>query len=122
MSFQNDSNIIYSLEVEDVRICHLGYYKKDSLNEEQIKEIGNVDILMVPIGGNKTINHSEAVKIISLIQPSIIIPMCYKKESLEQFLKAMGEKDIEPKDKLSIQKKNINSSEEKAEIVILEEK
>ena len=122
MSFQDDSNIIYSLKVEDIGICHLGYYKKDSLNEEQIKEIGNVDILMVPIEGNKTINYSEAVKIISLIQPSIIIPMCYKKESLEQFLKAMGEKDIEPKDKLSIQKKNIASSEEKAEIVILEEK
>lgn len=121
-SFQDDGNIIYTLEVEDVRICHLGYYKKDSLNEEQIEEIGNIDILMVPIDGNKTINHSEAVKIISLIQPSIIIPMCYTKESLEQFLKAMGEKDIETKDKLSIQKKNIASSDDKAEIVILEEK
>jgi L-ascorbate metabolism protein UlaG (beta-lactamase superfamily) len=122
MSFQDDSNIIYTLEVEDVRICHLGYYKKDTLNEEQIEEIGNIDILMIPIDGNKTINHSEAVKIISLIQPSIIIPMCYKKESLDHFLKAIGEKDIEPKDKLSIQKKNITSSDEKAEIVILEEK
>lgn len=122
MSFQDDKNIIYTLEIEDVRICHLGYYKKDNLNEEQIKEIGNIDILMIPIDGNKTINHSEAVKIISLIQPSIIIPMCYNKESLEQFLKAMGEKDIESKDKLSIQKKNIASSDDKAEIVILEEK
>ncbi|MFA5228301.1 MAG: MBL fold metallo-hydrolase [Candidatus Paceibacterota bacterium] len=121
-SFQDDGNIIYTLEVEDVRICHLGYYKKDTLNEEQIEEIGSIDVLMIPIDGDKTINYSEAVKIISLIQPSIIIPMCYKKEALANFLKAMGEKDIESKDKLSIQKKNITSSEEKAEIVILEEK
>ncbi len=121
-SLQDDGNIIYTLEAEDIRICHLGYFKKGTLNEEQMKEIGNIDILMIPIDGDKTINYSEAVKIISLIQPPIIIPMCYKKDSLEQFLKAMGEKDIEPKDKLSIQKKNIASSEEKAEIVILEEK
>jgi len=115
-------NIIYTLEIEDVRICHLGYLGDNNLSEEQIKEIGSVDILMIPIDGDKTIGYAEAVKVISAIEPAIIIPMSYTKKGLEPFLKAMGEKEIEPKDKLSIQKKNILPVEEKAEIVILEEK
>ena len=115
-------NIIYTAEIEDIRICHLGYLGDSNLSEEQIKEIGSIDILMIPINGDKTISYSEAVKIISSIEPSIIIPMCFSKKELESFLKAMGEKEIEPKDKLSIQKKNILPVDEKAEIVILEEK
>lgn len=115
-------NIIYTIEAEGIRICHLGYLGQKELDEEQMTEIGNIDILMIPIDGDKTISYSEAVKIISLIQPSIIIPMCYNKKGLEPFLKAMGEKEIEPRDKFSIQRKNISSSDEKAEIIILEEK
>lgn len=121
-SSKEKTNIIFTFEIEDIRICHLGYLEKPELTEEQMKEIGNIDILMIPIEGDKTINYSEAIKMISLIQPSIIIPMCYNKETIELFLKAIGAKDVEPKDKLMIQKKNIASSEEKAEIVILEEK
>jgi len=51
--------------------------------------------------------------------------MCYdskkKEKGLAPFLKAMGQKEVESQEKLSIQKKNL-STEEKAEIVILEEK
>ncbi|MDD3386394.1 MAG: MBL fold metallo-hydrolase [Candidatus Pacebacteria bacterium] len=122
LQLDKKKNIIYTVEAEGIRICHLGYLGQNELDEEQMTEIGNIDILMVPIDGDKTISYSEAVKIISLIQPSIIIPMCYDKKGLEPFLKAMGEKEIEPKDKLNIQRKNISSSDEKAEIIILEEK
>jgi L-ascorbate metabolism protein UlaG (beta-lactamase superfamily) len=115
-------NIIYTIEIENVRICHLGYLGDNNLSEEQVKEIGNVDILMVPIDGDKTIGYSEAAKVISLLDPSIVIPMSYTKKGLDSFLRAIGEKETEPKDKLIIQKKNILDTKEKAEIVILEEK
>lgn len=118
-------NIIYIIEAEDVRICHLGYFGESDLSEEQLEEMGNVDILIVPVDGDKTISYAEAAKIVSRIEPDIIIPMCYdskkKDKGLNPFLKAMGEKDIIPQEKLSIQKKNISTGE-KAEIVILEEK
>lgn len=127
-SFQldkKDKNIIYVIEVEDVRVAHLGYLGEGELSEEQLEEMGTVDILIVPVDGDKTINYAEAAKIVAKIEPAIVIPMCYdskkKDKGLMPFLKAMGEKEIEPQDKLSIQKKNI-STEEKAEIVILEEK
>jgi hypothetical protein len=118
-------NIVYVVEAEDIRICHLGYFGESGITDEELEEIGNVDILIVPLDGDKTINFSEAAKIVSRIEPAIVIPMCYdskkKEKGLNPFLKAMGEKEIVPQDKLNIQKKNI-SAEEKAQIVILEEK
>lgn len=119
-------NIIYTVEAEDIRICHLGYFGAEDLTDDQLSEIGNVDILIVPVDGDKTITYKEAAKIVSRIEPSIVIPMCYdseKKESgLEPFLKAMGQKDIVPQDKLTISKKNIPADAEKTEIAILEKK
>jgi L-ascorbate metabolism protein UlaG (beta-lactamase superfamily) len=128
-SFQVDKksrNIIYVVEAEDVRVAHLGYLGVGDLSEEQLEEMGNVDILIVPVDGDKTINYTEAAKLVSLIEPAIVIPMCYdtkkKDKGLMPFLKALGEKDIVPQEKLSIQKKNISDDGEKAEIVILEAK
>ena len=119
-------NIIYVIEAEDIRICHLGYFGEEDLTDEQLGEMGNVDILIVPVDGDKTITYKEAAKIVSRIEPSIVIPMCYdprkKDKGLAPFLKAMGEKEKEPQEKLSIQKKNISSDGEKAEIIILEAK
>jgi L-ascorbate metabolism protein UlaG (beta-lactamase superfamily) len=127
-SFQIDKkqkNIIYMIEAEDVRIAHLGYFGEGDLTEEQVQEMGMVDILIVPVDGDKTISYAEAAKIVARIEPAIVIPMCYdskkREKGLAPFLKAMGQKEVESQEKLSIQKKNI-STEEKAEIVILEEK
>jgi L-ascorbate metabolism protein UlaG (beta-lactamase superfamily) len=87
--------------------------------------MGTVDILIVPVDGDKTISYAEAAKIVAQIEPAIVIPMCYNSKKNEKglapFLKAMGEKEAVPQDKLSIQKKNISVGE-KVEIVILEEK
>jgi L-ascorbate metabolism protein UlaG (beta-lactamase superfamily) len=122
---KKSKNIIYAIEVEDVRIVHLGYFGEGDISEEQLEEMGNVDILIVPVDGDKTISYAEAAKIVSRIEPVMVIPMCYdskkKDKGLAPFLKAMGEKDIVSQEKLSIQKKNISAGE-KAEIVILEEK
>ncbi|MCK9578529.1 MBL fold metallo-hydrolase [bacterium] len=117
-------NIIYLIEAENIRICHLGLLGTEDLNEEQIEAIGNVDILLLPINGDKTIGAKEAIKIVSLIEPKMVIPMCFNKENLGAFLKAMGENNIEPQEKLSIQKKHLSpkGDDDKVDIVVLEEK
>lgn len=123
LNLEKKKNIMFLIEAEGIRICHLGLFGEDDLNEEQLEAIGRVDILLVPIDGDKTINFKEAEKIIVKIEPKIVIPMAYKKkESLNAFLKTMGEKEIIPQDKLSISKKNISSDSEKIEIIILESK
>lgn len=85
---EQTSNTIYLIILEDIRICHLGDLGQKTLTAEQLSAIGEVDILLVPIGGVYTINAKEAEAIIAQIEPRVIIPMHYKvpgvKGSLEK--------------------------------------
>lgn len=117
-------NTIYTIEGEGIKICHLGDLGQKELTEEQLEKIGEVDVLMVPVGGIYTIDGRQAAKIISQIEPKIIIPMHYqlpklkiKLEKLDKFLKAMGQKKLEPLPKLLIKKKDL--TEEELKIVVL---
>jgi L-ascorbate metabolism protein UlaG (beta-lactamase superfamily) len=90
-------NTIYVIDMEEMRLCHLGDLGQAKLTEQQIEAIGDIDILFIPIGGRYTINASEAEDIIKEIDPKIIIPMHYKVPGLEmeldgpqKFLKEMG--------------------------------
>ena len=124
-TLDKEKNIIFLIEAEGIRVCHLGFFGEEEINEEQLEALGRVDILLVPINGDKTINFKEAEKVIAKIEPKIVIPMAYdskKKDVLNAFLKAMGEKEAVPLEKLSISKKNFSNESEKAEIIILEEK
>ncbi|OGZ18570.1 MAG: hypothetical protein A2175_01835 [Candidatus Nealsonbacteria bacterium RBG_13_42_11] len=124
VSGEKDQNTIYTINVEDLKICHLGDLGQKELTPEQVEQIGEVDILLIPVGGVSTISAKEAVKIMSQIEPSIIIPMHYqipklkiKLEGLDKFLKTMGMKSVTPLEKLTIKKKDIISEE--AKIVVL---
>ncbi len=115
-------NTIYTIESENLKVCHLGKLGQEELNEEQLEKIGQIDILMVPIGGDFTISTKKPTKIISQIEPKIVIPMAYqvlqkKSKQLEEFLKNLGVKDISPKEKLNIKKKDL--AENKTEVVLL---
>ena len=121
---ERGQNTIYTIETEEIRLCHLGDFGQKELTSEQIEKIGEVDILMIPVGGIYTISAKESAKVMSQIEPSIIIPMHYqipklklKLDGLDKFLKIMGIKKIEPLAKLSIKKKDI--SPEEAKIVVL---
>lgn len=119
-----NSNTIYIVEVEGIRVCHLGNLTQKELTTEQIEEIGNVDILMVPIGGFNVISAKEAVGIIAQIEPKIIIPMYFQLpklksnlDNLDKFLKLTGTKAVDSQNKLLIKKGDLPAEESK--IVIL---
>lgn len=107
-------NTIYTIEVEGLRVCHLGDLGQKELTPNQLEKIGDIDILMVPIGGGYTISAKEAAEAISQIEPRIVIPMHYhipklkiKLEGLDKFLKAMGRKSFETQQKLLIKKRDL---------------
>lgn len=87
-------NIIMCFEVDGINICHLGALGHQ-LSDEQMKEIGPVDILMVPVGGVSTLPMAEADAVCRGLQPRVIIPMQYRSErctfsssaTLDDFLK-----------------------------------
>ena len=115
-------NTIYLMEVDGVAICHLGDIGH-VLSDEQVEEMGNVDILMVPVGGVSTINASMAAEVIRKLEPKIVLPMHYKTpkttrelEPVDNFLKEMGLSQVEPRPKLSVSKSNLPLS---TQVIIL---
>lgn len=112
-------NTIFIIKAEDVIICHLGDFGQNELTAEQVEVLGEVDILMIPIGGVYTIDSEKAVAIISQIEPKIVIPMHYKipnlnikLQGIDSFLKELGiEKDVV--DQLIIKKKDLPKEETK---------
>lgn len=74
---QRGKNIVFVLEVDGVRLCHLGDLGH-VLDEAQVAEIGPVDILMVPVGGYYTIDALAAKQIVEALRPRIVLPMHYK--------------------------------------------
>lgn len=121
---ERGENTIYTIWIEGMKICHLGDIGQKQLTDEQLEKIGSVDILMVPVGGVYTIFSQEAQKVISQIEPRIVIPMHYKIPKLkikidgvDKFLKVMGRNSIEPQTSFSIKSNGL--SKEGMEIVIL---
>lgn len=114
---------IYTIETEGMRICYLSELRQKELSSDQLEKIGNIDILIIPIGGGRVIDGNAASKIVAQIEPKIVIPMLYqipglkeKLETVHSFLKIMGAK-FEPLNKLSIKKKSLPT--EGMEIVVL---
>jgi len=121
---KKEQNIIYIMEIDKIRICHLGDLGQDKLEDKQIEKIGNIDILMIPVGGNHTIGAKRAVKIVNQIDPSIVIPIHYKLPGLKMnlddvkvFLKEMGLNGVTPVDKLTVKKKDL--FEKAMEVVVM---
>lgn len=108
---ERGKNIIYKIEFEGWKICHLGDFGQKELTLEQKERIGEVEILMIPVGGIYTISAQEAVRIIQELEPKIVIPMHYflpqlniPLDPVEKFLKAMGIKSAKTLDSLKLKK------------------
>lgn len=124
---ERGENTMYTIRAEGVTLCHLGDFGQKELTPEQIEKIGTVDVLLVPVGGTYTINGKEANKVVSQIEPKIIVPMHYalpklkvKLAPVEEFLRSMGAKKAEPQQKLTLKEKDVAGEKEEAEIVVLQ--
>jgi L-ascorbate metabolism protein UlaG (beta-lactamase superfamily) len=93
---------------------------------DQVEEIGNVDILMVPVGGGDSLDAPPAAETVSLIEPKLVIPMHFKTDiekaalnPIERFLKEMGAKTSETHAKIAVTR---SSLPEETQILILDYK
>ncbi|MDQ5951797.1 MAG: hypothetical protein QG639_1078 [Patescibacteria group bacterium] len=133
-SFHDDSkgtergrNTIFTIFVDGLRVCHLGDLGHE-LTETAIEEIGEVDVLLVPVGGVYSLDPVRAVKTIRALEPSIVIPMHFKTDmhkqdlfgelkTLSDFLKEYGV-EVAPVEKLDLDEGN---SPEETEVVVLKQ-
>ena len=87
---QRGKNTIFCFEVDGVNICHLGDLGHP-LSNEQVKAIGKVDVLMIPVGGFFTIDARTAGQVCDQLKPKIILPMHYKTDKLNFPIKGVEE-------------------------------
>ena len=102
-----------------MNLCFLGALANPTLPNGTLEAIEDVDILFIPIGEGDTLNPVSAYKLAVSLEPSVIIPMHYKKIALEQFIKEGGEAKVDLLDKFVIKKKDLEGKE--SEIVVLKE-
>ncbi|HJX13604.1 MAG TPA: MBL fold metallo-hydrolase, partial [Dehalococcoidales bacterium] len=87
-------NTVFCLEIDGLNVCHAGDLGH-VLTEAQVKAVGRVDVLMVPVGGYFTIDAKNAAKVCEQLKPRVIIPMHFKSDKIgfpisgvEDFLKS----------------------------------
>jgi L-ascorbate metabolism protein UlaG (beta-lactamase superfamily) len=112
---EKGENVMYKVESEGVSLLHCGDLGT-VLTDDQLDEIGDVDILMVPVGGKYSLTADEAILLIKKIEPSVVIPMHYNTPGssieglapLDEFLKKMGTQQTEPLEKLVVKKEEFD--------------
>ncbi len=116
-------NLAFIVEMEDIRVCHLGDLGHTP-TAEQAEEMTGADILLVPVGGGTAIDGAKAAEVVSLLEARLVIPMHYRTEALkdgldppDRFLKEMEVTSLEPQPKLSINRSNIPSE---TQVVLLD--
>ena len=84
MSFHDDcrgkkrgENIIFKFRMDGLDVCHLGDLGEDC-SSDLIEMILPVNVLMIPVGGNYTIDAKMAKEYVDRIMPDIVIPMHYR--------------------------------------------
>lgn len=119
-------NTMFVIEMEGLRIAHFGDLGH-KLSESDLEEIGSVDIALVPVGGNYTIDAKTAKEVVAQVDPWIVVPMHYQMDDLQMkdiakvddFLKEMGKGEIVPTPKLVI---SLDRLPTELQVVVLEKK
>jgi len=116
-------NTLYVFEFEGLTVAHLGDLAYVP-TQAQIEDLGPVDIALVPVGGGEGLTPAEAAEVISLIEPSLVVPMHFKtggeKIKLGQvagFLSEMGVGKQEPQERLNVTKSGLS---DQTQVIVLQ--
>lgn len=80
---ERGKNNIYVIEMDNCRVCHLGDLGRD-LTDQELSELGVIDVLLLPVGGHFTITIKEARELVNRITPTVVIPMHYYQEGMNK--------------------------------------
>ncbi len=111
---------IYQVQLEGINMIFLGALSDPEIDSKILSELGDIDILFLPIGGGDVMEVPQASKLAVKLEAKCVIPMHYDKNALSAFVKEEGESDIKPIDKLTIKKKEVEMMT--GEIIVLNSK
>lgn len=114
-------NTIYVFEVDGIRIAYFGALSDKEIDPKIKEDLGDIDIVFVPIGGEGVMNPDEAYSFAVKREPKVIIPIFYgevgQKDALKIFLKEGGSEDTKKVDKITLKRKEVDMMD--GEIVVL---
>ena len=102
-------NTIYQIRMEDMNVVFLGSLGDPEIDPKILGELGDIDILFVPIGGGDVLEVPQASKLATKLEAKLIIPMQYDAAALKSFLKEEGSESVKPTDKLTIKRKDVSA-------------
>jgi len=88
---ERGNNTVYLIHIDELFVAHVGDLGH-ILSDKQVEEVGEVDVLLVPVGGYYTLDPKQAIEVVHQLQPSIVIPMHYNtgKHQQKTFSKVLG--------------------------------
>ncbi len=117
-------NTVFLFEFDDLTVCHLGDLEIVPTQAQVEEALGEVDVLLIPVGGGESLNASQASEVVSLLEPHIVIPMHYRVPGVEskldpvnKFLKEMGLDKVPPQEALKVSRGGLP---EETQVVLLE--
>jgi len=110
---EEERHVIYRFDVEGMSIAFLGQIKR-ALTTNEIEALGDIDILLLPVGGGTVLDAKAAAEMITTLEPRMVIPMYYdidglkeKLGSVDAFIKQIGGAKRQDANKLKISKKDL---------------
>jgi L-ascorbate metabolism protein UlaG (beta-lactamase superfamily) len=76
-------NAIFAFALDGLRLCHFGDFGQAALRREQREGIGEIDVLMLPVGDGPTIGGAAAAAVVRELAPRLVIPMHYRTEAVD---------------------------------------
>lgn len=120
---ERGKNLVFVIEMEGIKICHLGDLGH-APTADQAEDMTGADVLMIPVGGDSTIDGAKAAEIVPMLDARIIIPMHYKTpvakgklEPADRFLKELQATAVQTQPKLSISYNTVPSD---TQVVLLD--
>jgi L-ascorbate metabolism protein UlaG (beta-lactamase superfamily) len=115
-------NVAYMFDYDGLTVLHLGDLAHVP-DQSAVEELGQINVLLVPVGGGRGLKAERAAEVVALIEPYFVVPMHYAQpglafelEPVDKFLKAMGVSKVQESDTLKV---SAADTPEQPQVVIL---
>jgi L-ascorbate metabolism protein UlaG (beta-lactamase superfamily) len=116
---ERGANTIFCFALDGINVCHLGDLGHD-LSDQAVADIGDVDVLLIPVGGNFTIDAAGAERVCQKLAPKVVIPMHFRNDRcpgfpvarVEDFTRARQQVKTIPSSEVELKKEQLPSGAE----------
>ena len=116
-------NTVFAFDFDGTTICHLGRLGHVP-TQSQVKNLGSVNVLLIPVGGGGSLTSTQASEVIGLLEPDVVVPMRYhvpglreNLDGVDSFLREMGAGDVDKQSTLQVGESTMS---DETDIVVLE--